>query len=687
MISIELVEKIKNKEIIIDSPMNAVLVDTSRSDSKTYYNLTTGEVFYSKLDLLKKHAQNEIFLIKAAPAAQYSTYIKYHEDLDLVTISRIVISRWPAEPGEVRSWNIIDTLYVTNEKEVFHLTNGRVVQITKEKELPFKFKGDILETSFERNSMLNAFNKLFSVNDNRTIYFTSSSKCNTLNKMDILAEFLFFKDILKKDGPKQQKIDKLCAEVIETYIDYEDLLESVEMSCLDNYFTTNFNCYKLERINDKYAVLRIFSCNQFYKTTEEVIRIFIGKKDVIYTRINYKGEFVNLRSGIQISFYDTIKSFMYGFSESIIVGTRLEYYKDFIFNIPLGIRGTMISLMLKYPIVEKLYKLGLGKYINYAYRMSPQQFVETNFLNPLYDMFYANTNETENVLRFLGLSTSQLNKILGKFPNFNDKLSIPEQTFPIAELKKLLGSRDISSLDDVSFDVYLESYFVYHDYSGRKSSFDYLQRSIDRIRSLYSRQTALSLMPKMIMLAITPMENEPDTHRGVSLALNYYHDYLNMIHRMNDTRNFRPNFSTIEDVKLMHDNALEVYNLHKEEYAINAFNKNKKKWKKFIYKNDTLMVIYPETPEEMAKEGIELHHCVKSYIDRVTNGTTNILFIRKVSDPEKPFFTVEISNEGVIEQVHGFGNRNANTEEGLNDFINEWKKELKLKSRSINKVR
>jgi hypothetical protein len=118
-----------------------------------------------------------------------------------------------------------------------------------------------------------------------------------------------------------------------------------------------------------------------------------------------------------------------------------------------------------------------------------------------------------------------------------------------------------------------------------------------------------------------------------------------------------------------------------------AFEKQAKKWKKFIYEGESFSVIAPEHPGEIATEGMTLHHCVKSYIDRVVSGYTNIVFIRKNDELTKPFFTAEVSNEGSIEQIHGFANRNANTEPGLEDFVKEWAKTRKLKSGRYNKVR
>ena len=43
------------------------------------------------------------------------------------------------------------------------------------------------------------------------------------------------------------------------------------------------------------------------------------------------------------------------------------------------------------------------------------------------------------------------------------------------------------------------------------------------------------------------------------------------------------------------------------------------------------------------REGRELRHCVGTYVRRVANGTSRIVFVRRASAPDVPYCTVEIS--------------------------------------------
>ena len=160
-----------------------------------------------------------------------------------------------------------------------------------------------------------------------------------------------------------------------------------------------------------------------------------------------------------------------------------------------------------------------------------------------------------------------------------------------------------------------------------------------------------------------------------------------MVKELGMTNVYRPQFKNTDDIQRMHDEVLEVYNTKKFAIENKKFAKRIETWKKFEYVGNDFSVIAPTKANDIAREGVKLHHCVKSYVGRVANGETNIVFIRKNIDLEKPFFTVEITNDNTIQQVHGLKNRNANTEKGLTEFVKKWAKDKKLKLSDINKVR
>lgn len=84
----------------------------------------------------------------------------------------------------------------------------------------------------------------------------------------------------------------------------------------------------------------------------------------------------------------------------------------------------------------------------------------------------------------------------------------------------------------------------------------------------------------------------------------------------------------------------------------------------FEYEDDKYVVRLPKDQSEIVREGMELHHCVGGYADSHEKGESTIMLLRKKSEPDKPFYTIEIdirihedgSTSSSIIQIHGFGN-------------------------------
>ena len=80
-----------------------------------------------------------------------------------------------------------------------------------------------------------------------------------------------------------------------------------------------------------------------------------------------------------------------------------------------------------------------------------------------------------------------------------------------------------------------------------------------------------------------------------------------------------------------------------------------------------MKIVYPSSPEEIIAEGHALHHCVGGYVDRVANKECIILFLRLCAEVEKPFYTIEVRNQKVI-QVRG----NEDATPAVEKFMEQW---------------
>lgn len=73
---------------------------------------------------------------------------------------------------------------------------------------------------------------------------------------------------------------------------------------------------------------------------------------------------------------------------------------------------------------------------------------------------------------------------------------------------------------------------------------------------------------------------------------------------------------------------------------------------------------------DFINESNELKHCVKTYIQRCASGETNVFGLRKKDEPEKPYFTVNISNHGVL--IQNRGKCNCDPPKEVREFVKKW---------------
>ena len=93
----------------------------------------------------------------------------------------------------------------------------------------------------------------------------------------------------------------------------------------------------------------------------------------------------------------------------------------------------------------------------------------------------------------------------------------------------------------------------------------------------------------------------------------------------------------------------------------------------FSIKGKGLMLVVPKDGTELKREGEALHHCVGSYIDKVTRGETNIFFVRKEKEPDKPYFTLEFKNNWIVQCR---GSHNCGMPPEVEAFVKAFEKKM-----------
>jgi hypothetical protein len=184
--------------------------------------------------------------------------------------------------------------------------------------------------------------------------------------------------------------------------------------------------------------------------------------------------------------------------------------------------------------------------------------------------------------------------------------------------------------------------------------------------------------------------NRYGNSRGEFMYL--YSDYLRLCEQIG-IQNEDWKIKSVSELHNVHDEVRIIFNNMQNSAEIKRqqelFEKRKDSFEKFRYEEEgkEYVVIPPSSAMDIADEGISLHHCVKSYIDSVIAGDTNILFIRKADEAWKPFYTLEVKDKAV-RQCHGMCNRDVSEVEGLSEFLAEYceKKHIQYEEKVSNAI-
>lgn len=104
--------------------------------------------------------------------------------------------------------------------------------------------------------------------------------------------------------------------------------------------------------------------------------------------------------------------------------------------------------------------------------------------------------------------------------------------------------------------------------------------------------------------------------------------------------------------------------------------KRLKSLQKCVFEWKDLIVVLPESTDDIIKEGAKLSHCVGGYAERHAKGSTTIVFIREKANPNEPCYTAEIRKDGSIQQMYGYKNRNEYRTEHFKQFKVAYQKHL-----------
>ena len=156
-----------------------------------------------------------------------------------------------------------------------------------------------------------------------------------------------------------------------------------------------------------------------------------------------------------------------------------------------------------------------------------------------------------------------------------------------------------------------------------------------------------------------------------------------------------------QDLVQAHQTTIELINMERDRKAMLDFERSKgkmakgisaieKKYKKLLpklkkkysYQADGYVIVIPPNLIDLHREGIAMHNCVGGYKERVANGSTQVVYIRKIDDAENSFGTMEISpsSEKIIQAR---GKYNKDLPEEAKAFVNKFEHDVLEPLRAI----
>lgn len=167
-------------------------------------------------------------------------------------------------------------------------------------------------------------------------------------------------------------------------------------------------------------------------------------------------------------------------------------------------------------------------------------------------------------------------------------------------------------------------------------------------------------------------------------VLQTWEDYLSMATRLGMDTNDEIVFRTSK-LRKRHDELVERMNKHNLSEKAGKILMDYPNVEKIFssikemyeYADERYTVIVPERIEDVLNEGNALNHCVANserYWDRIERQESYIMFLRKTSAPDKPYYTLEVEPGGTIRQKRTNYDRQEADIEKATDFLRTWQR-------------
>ena len=179
------------------------------------------------------------------------------------------------------------------------------------------------------------------------------------------------------------------------------------------------------------------------------------------------------------------------------------------------------------------------------------------------------------------------------------------------------------------------------------------------------------------------------SHVNTKQVISTWLDYMNMVKRlrMDDTNSliYKPkDLKRAHDylVKAVREKALELDALDVLEQFPNVEKRQKEVEEKFTFQDKKYAIVVPTKVEDVLRESKCLNLCLDTtniYWDRIEQRETYLVWLRRVSDIDKPWYVIEVQPGGSVRQKRTLGDNQNDDYQKAVKFIEKWQKKIKAR--------
>lgn len=533
--------------------------------------------------------------------------------------------------------------------------------------------GEILDASYSREAVKNIFPVFLKSGGNRFLTWGDrlevSEGLRAVKKQSAAP-----KKPAAKKGRLQERVNKLCAR---------------------KYPVRRFSMSgKIGTVEAVPGEKNMCVVRTFYVCEEQTLesgRYFIGEKEQIACTVDARGKwtYMPLKKDAPKHWEFVIPDKF--FDEEAVKPTLLGFSREIIHSTPIAARGVALWGVLTNPWLERLYKAGFEEYVKRifkeTYRPQDAFFFDTQAKFPA-------PSKLTKFLRLNSFQTALLKEELNSVPKWLYSGSHEQYRYyhgPLAIARKALfggftmygaspseppsleavSDKDFKKVWDFATSLDRECFACEVKETVAHYKMGVIESCVEDIFAMWGTKGVKKSFPTLKELY----------RQSFSIGSRFdpllmYHEYLTIAKELENRAGLRPDMPisriSYGKVKELHDNVVVSLGIQKSQVDREKWEARRAFWEKWRFDDPAWehIIIPPSDPSELFMETNVLGHCVGGYLSRVTESETNIFFLRKREEPDVPFYTIQVKNDGTIWQIHG--KENSNLPKTMYPFIYDW---------------